>query len=177
MSACVCQQPEMMHDDRLGANSGIILYVSELLPASLLIKAHWRGKKGHIMETYGQISHSIHMGQATQQSDGRCNLGWSGLDHTGCSYSHRLMLETKYRKILPNFMNIWTSGSTLPYRKVTAPKTSAVYFFFAIIPSKHRPAAHARFTCRRSVFPSAGAGRLLFCESLQHSWVLFHLDN
>lgn len=97
-----------------------------LTQASLLIQVHWRGKKGHIMETYSQISHSIHMGQATQQSDGRCNLGRSGLDCTGCSCGHRLMLEMKYRKILPNVVNTWTSGSTLPYGKVTAPKTSAV---------------------------------------------------
>jgi len=52
MSVCVCQQPKMMHDDRRGANSGIIFQMLELLPTSLLIKSCRKGKKkAHMMET------------------------------------------------------------------------------------------------------------------------------
>lgn len=111
------------------------------------------GRKDILWKPMAKFLHSIHMGQATQQSDGRCNLGRSGLDCTGCSCGHRLMLETKYRKILPNIVNTWMSGSTLPYGKVTAPKTSAVGFgvFLPSFPQStgqlHMPGLPAEEVC------------------------------
>lgn len=95
--------------------------------------------------------------------------------------SHRLKLEAKYQKISTFWIyehEAFVSWVSPHFQRGgwLCPKL-LLYIFFAVALLKHRPAARARLTCRRSAFPSAGAGRLLFCESLQRSWRLFHLDN
>lgn len=75
---------------------------------------------------------------------------------------------------LKHFPKLWqafiSSGIPLPYRKVIAPTAPDLFFFFPSFPQSsgqlHIPG-----------FPPADEGHSLFCESLQPSWALFHLDN
>lgn len=105
---------------------------------SLLCSSKQAGERKKEIPYYGNLKLNFpqHRPGANCPAKGWKMQTWkvASWSHGTLLRSHRLMLERKYQKILPKFVNLWyihlLSESTLPYGRVTVPKTSVVWGYF-----------------------------------------------